>query len=32
VVTGLSDGVKIEIKEGLSTSDKVRGPQIINAK
>ncbi len=32
VVTGLSDGVKIEIKEGLTTSDKVRGPQIINAK
>ncbi len=32
VVTGLSDGVKIEIKEGLSTSDKVRGPQIINSK
>ena len=32
VATGLSDGVKIEIKEGLSTSDKVRGPQIINSK
>ena len=32
VVTGLSDGVKIEIKEGLTTSDKVRGPQIITAK
>ena len=32
VVTGLSDGVKIEIKEGLSTSDKVRGPQIIKSK
>jgi HlyD family secretion protein len=32
VVTGLSDGVKIEIKEGLSPSDKVRGPQIINSK
>ena len=32
VVTGLSDGVKIEIKEGLQTSDKVRGPQIISSK
>ena len=32
VVTGLSDGVKIEIKEGLQSSDKVRGPQIINSK
>ena len=29
VVTGLSDGVNIEIKEGLTTSQKVRGPQII---
>ena len=32
VVTGLSDGVKIEIKEGLSAGDKVRGPQIITSK
>ena len=32
VVTGLSDGVTIEIKEGLSASDVVRGPQIINGK
>ena len=32
VVTVLSDGVKIEIKEGLQSSDKVRGPQIINSK
>ena len=32
VVTGLSDGVTIEIKEGLQTTDKVRGPQIINSK
>jgi len=29
VVTGLSDGVHIEIKEGLTADDKVRGPQII---
>jgi HlyD family secretion protein len=29
VVTGLSDGVNIEIKEGLTASQKVRGPQII---
>ena len=29
VVTGLSDGVNIEIKKGLSAKDKVRGPEII---
>ncbi len=29
VVTGLSDGVNIEIKKGLGAKDKVRGPQII---
>ncbi|MBQ7509568.1 MAG: efflux RND transporter periplasmic adaptor subunit [Prevotella sp.] len=29
VVTGLSDGVNIEIKQGLSKGQKVRGPQII---
>ena len=29
VVTGLSDGVNIEIKKGLSVKDKVRGPEII---
>ena len=29
VVTGLSDGVNIEIKSGITTKDKVRGPQII---
>ncbi|MDR1937909.1 MAG: efflux RND transporter periplasmic adaptor subunit [Tannerellaceae bacterium] len=28
VVTGLSDGIKIEIKEGLSTGDKIRGSAI----
>ena len=30
VVTGLSDGVNIEIKKGLAADQKVRGPQIIN--
>ena len=29
VTTGLSDGVNIEIKKGLTTSDKVRGPKIV---
>ena len=29
VETGLSDGVNIEIKEGLSEGDTVRGPRII---
>ena len=29
VETGLSDGVNIEIKKGLSAKDKVRGPQIV---
>ena len=29
VVTGLSDGVNIEIKKGLTDKDKVRGPEII---
>ena len=32
VVTGLSDGVNIEIKEGLSAGEKVRGNQILNTK
>ena len=31
VVTGLSDGVNIEIKDGLSLGEKVRGPQIITS-
>ncbi len=31
VVTGLSDGVTIEIKEGLGAGDKVRGLQIITS-
>ena len=30
VTTGLSDGIKIEIKSGLSTKEKVRGPKIIS--
>ena len=29
VVTGLSDGVNIEIKKGLTVKDKVRGPQKV---
>ena len=29
VITGLSDGINIEIKSGLSKKDKVRGPQKI---
>lgn len=29
VVTGMSDGVNIEIKKGLSVKDKVRGPKIV---
>ena len=29
VTTGLSDGVNIEIKKGISVKDKVRGPQKV---
>ena len=29
VETGLSDGVNIEIKKGITANDKVRGPEII---
>ena len=29
VATGLSDGVSIEIKKGVSAKDKVRGPEKI---
>ena len=29
VTTGLSDGVNIEIRKGLSLKDKVCGPQIV---
>ena len=32
VVTGLSDGINIEIKSGLKEGDKVRGNQIIEKK
>ena len=29
VVTGLSDGVNIEIRSGLKKTDKVRGPKVV---
>lgn len=29
VVTGLSDGINIEIKKGLTQKDRIRGPKII---
>ena len=29
IETGLSDGVNIEVKKGLTAKDKVRGPEII---
>ena len=29
VTTGLSDGVNIEIKKGITQKDKVRGPEVI---
>lgn len=29
VTTGLSDGVNIQIKSGLSTKDRVRGPKKV---
>lgn len=29
VITGLSDGISIEIKKGLSNKEKVRGPEIV---
>ena len=29
VTTGLSDGVNIEVKKGLTAKDKVRGPEVI---
>lgn len=29
VTTGLSDGINIEIKSGLSKKDKVRGPKVV---
>ena len=30
VVTGLSDGINIEIKSGVSAKDRVRGPKKIS--
>ena len=32
VVTGLSDGLNIQIKQGVSAKDKVRGPKIVKDK
>jgi hypothetical protein len=32
VTTGVSDGINIEIKEGLKEGDLVRGNQIIEEK
>ena len=29
VATGLSDGIKIQIKSGVTVKDRVRGPQIV---
>ena len=29
VTTGLSDGVNVEIKKGITAKDKVRGPEIV---
>jgi len=29
VSTGLSDGINIEIRSGLSPKDKVRGPKLV---
>ena len=30
VTTGLSDGVNIEIKKGITQKDKVRGPEVVS--
>ena len=30
VETGLSDGVNIEVKKGITAKDKVRGPEVVN--
>jgi len=32
IAIGLSDGVKIEVKKGLSTKDKIRGAEILEKK
>ena len=29
VVTGLSDGINIEIKSGITLKDKIRGPKKV---
>ncbi len=29
VVTGLSDGVNIEVKKGVTKKDRIRGPQVV---
>ena len=31
VLTGLSDGISVEIKRGLSRGDRVRGPQVVKS-
>ena len=30
VETGLSDGVNIEIKKGITDKDKIRGPEVVD--
>ncbi|MGN1215196.1 MAG: efflux transporter periplasmic adaptor subunit, partial [Candidatus Cryptobacteroides sp.] len=32
ITTGISDGINIEVKEGLDTLDKVRGSRIFETK
>ena len=32
ITTGISDGINIEVKEGLTTADKVRGSRIFETK
>ena len=32
ITTGISDGINIEVKEGLATADKVRGSRIFETK
>ena len=32
IITGISDGIKIEVKEGLTTEDKIRGAAISQDK
>lgn len=32
ITTGISDGINIEVKEGLTTADKVRGSRILETK